>query len=258
MTSWSKYLAFAHLGARQALSERAELYGRVAFFAVILGVFSSLWNAVGRLPVAGSAEDLVWYLAATEWILLSAPQLHSEVQEELRRGDLVLRWVRPVSYTGSVLAQGLGALCVRAPILGLTAFCCAYAFTGSVPAGAALGATFALGLLASALLMSFYLTLGICAFWLTDVSPLYWLWQKALFVLGGLMLPLGFYPQWLARLAGLTPFPSVLCFPASFLLGVPLGEAGLVLTQLLGWVTVSLLFLCWLFRRALRSLAING
>ena len=117
MKTLSKYLAFARVGARRALSERGELYGRIAFFAVILGVFSALWRALARSPGIGNGENLVWYLAATEWILLSAPQLHAEVQEEVRRGEVALYSLRPVSYLGSQLVQGLGALCVRAPVL---------------------------------------------------------------------------------------------------------------------------------------------
>jgi hypothetical protein len=32
------------------------------------------------------------------------------------------------------------------------------------------------------------------SFWLQEVAPVYWVWQKLLFVLGGLMLPLQVYP----------------------------------------------------------------
>lgn len=258
MNTLYKYIAFARVGARQALLERGELFGRIAFFAVILGVFSTLWAAVEQLPIRARAEDLVWYLAATEWIWLSAPQLHVEIQEEVRRGDVILRSSRPVSYLGSVLAQGLGMLAVRAPILGLIAFVVAFLFTGVTPDGVALGTTFLLGLCGSALLTGLLLTVGVCAFWLKDTSPLYWVWQKALFVLGGLMLPLAFYPGWLQRLAQFTPFPSILCFPAGFLLPEPSSSVLVLLLQLVGWSLVSLAFVRWLFLRALRSFAVGG
>ena len=40
----------------------------MAFFAVMLGVFSSLWRAVGEagMPVAADFRALVWYLAVAE------------------------------------------------------------------------------------------------------------------------------------------------------------------------------------------------
>src|SRR5262249_42206874 len=89
-TGWSamrKYLAFARIAARQALSQRAQFYGPVAFVGVILGVFSALWRAVGEagMPLGLDHAAAVWYLAATEWILMSAPQVHLDIEGEIRR-----------------------------------------------------------------------------------------------------------------------------------------------------------------------------
>src|SRR6478752_1760170 len=118
---FAKYTAFSRISASEARRERHELYGRMAFFAVILGVFSSLWRAVAEagMPIAADPKSLVWYLAATEWILLSAPPIHLEIQEAIRRGDVVYRLGHPVSFVLAELASGLGRLAVRAPFLGL-------------------------------------------------------------------------------------------------------------------------------------------
>ena len=50
---FATYAAFSRISASQAQRERNELYGRMVFFAVILGVFSSLWRAVAEagMPV---------------------------------------------------------------------------------------------------------------------------------------------------------------------------------------------------------------
>jgi hypothetical protein len=54
------------------------VYGRVVFFAVVLGVFTSLWRAVAEvsMPIAAEPRTLVWYLAMTEWVVLSVPTAH--------------------------------------------------------------------------------------------------------------------------------------------------------------------------------------
>ena len=56
----SKYLAFAKLGLREARAEPGELLGRVLFFVLILGVFSSIWRAVatGINSPAGSKSEI--------------------------------------------------------------------------------------------------------------------------------------------------------------------------------------------------------
>ena len=256
----TKYAAFSRIAIAQARRERGELYGRVVFFAVILGVFSSLWRAVAEagMPVAADPRDLVWYLAVTEWILLSAPPIHIEIQEAIRRGDVVYRLGRPVSYVIAEFAAGLGLLAIRAPVLGLTAFLCAFAFTGRIPPVSALAIVVPFGFAAAALMTALYLWIGLLAFWLQDISPIYWVWQKLMFVLGGLMLPLDLYPGFIQRAAVLTPFPVLLAAPASFVLRTGLVPPGVLARSLVIWSCVTALGVSWIFRRATSALTING
>jgi ABC-2 type transport system permease protein len=104
-----------------------------------------------------------------------------------------------------------------------------------------------------------HVSMGLAAFWFTDVTPLYWIWQKSLFVLGGLMLPLEFYPSWLVRLGSLTPFPSVLAGPGAFVLGRATTSYALPLAaRLLFWMLAAALCAQQLFGRATRRLQLNG
>jgi len=256
----AKYAAFSRISVAQARRERGELYGRVAFFAVILGVFSSLWRAVAEagMPMAADPKVLVWYLAATEWIVLSAPPIHLDIQEAIRRGDVVYRLGRPASYVIAEFAASLGLLAARAPLLGLTAFLCAFAFTGWIPPLSALAIVVPFGLVAAALMTALYLWIGLLAFWLQDVSPVYWVWQKLMFVLGGLMLPLELYPEFIQRVAALTPFPVLLAGPASFVFRNGSVSPGALSIRLAIWCGVTACAVCWTFRRATSALTING
>jgi ABC-2 type transport system permease protein len=256
----AKYLAFARIAAVHAASERAELYGRMVFVAVILGVFSALWRAVGEsgMPLAVDPEALVWYLAATEWILMSPPMVHVDIEGGVRRGDVAYQLQRPYSYLGALVAQGLGAMAVRAPATGFAAFVCAFAFTGRVPDAQAFAYVLPLGLVAMGLVYFLYVLTGLTAFWLGDVSPLFWVWQKLLFILGGLMMPLSIYPDWIQRIAHVTPFPSMLAGPAGFMLGDSSGGVAALVWRLGLWGLVIVVAAHVLFRRAVRSLHVNG
>jgi len=256
----TKYAAFARISAAQARRERGELYGRVLFFAVILGVFSSLWRAVAEagMPLAASPKALVWYLAITEWILLSVPPVFLEIQEAIRRGDVAYRLGRPASYLMSEFAIGLGLLTLRLPLMGITAFVCAFAFTGWIPPLQVFARVVPFGVLAAALLTALYLGIGLLAFWLQDISPVYWVWQKAMFVLGGLMLPLTLYPGVVQTLAKMTPFPTMLAWPASFVLGPGAVRPVALSLNLLAWSGVTALGLYGMFRRAVAEVTING
>lgn len=262
MKTMAKYLAFARVAAVEALHERAELYGRMLFLGVLLGVFSALWRAVAEagMPVKAAPSDMVWYLATTEWIVLSAPLLYLPIQEDVRRGDIAYQLLRPVSYLGSMLARGVGMLLVRMPALGLAGFGWAYAFTRQTPPVLALLELFPIAFLAAVLLTSLHIGVGLAAFHLSEVAPVSWVAQKALFVLGGLMLPLSVYPEWLQAIARATPFPSILAEPAGFLLSethAPRSSLALV-AELVFWISLALFAWAVLFRRATRSIELSG
>jgi ABC-2 type transport system permease protein len=260
LMSLSKYVAFARISATHARYDRAELYGRMAFFVVILGVFSSLWRATREagLAITADPKSLVWYLASTEWILLSAPLVHVDVQEALRRGDVAYQVGRPVSYVGAAFAQGLGSVASRSPLLAATAFLCAFAFTGWVPPWSSLAAVVLFGSLAIALLTALHLAIGLVAFWIGEVTPVFWVWQKLLFVFGGLMLPIRLYPPIMQRLAALTPFPDILAGPASFVLDGEAVAADVLFVRLAVWCVATTAIVQWMFARARRALTVNG
>ena len=260
MRTAAKYLAFVRLAMIQAGHQRAELYGRIGFFAIVLGVFTSLWRAVedAGMPIAAVPGGLVWYLAATEWIVLSVPLVHLHVQESIRRGDVVCQLGRPISFVGAALAEGLGALALRLMVLAGPAFALAWWFTGVMPPLHAFVAVIPFGLAAAILLTALHLGIGLLAFWLQDVAPIYWVFQKLMFVLGGLMLPIQLYPEVVQRIASWTPFPSILAGPASFVLSEPAIDARSLAIRLFAWTTVVALGLCGLSRRAVAALTING
>lgn len=208
------------------------------------------------MPLSARHEQLVWYLAVTEWILLSVPSRHLEIQEEVRRGDVAYQLTRPLSYPRAALAQGLGTLLVRAPALGVVASGCAYAFTGWLPPASTLLAVLPLGLVASAVLAELWVALGLVAFWLSDATPLYWVASKLLFVLGGLMLPLELYPSWLQLIAACTPFPVLLAGPAGFVLHQ--GGALSLALRLVLWGGSLFGLVELMFWRATRTLQLNG
>ncbi len=260
MNACKKYWAFARIAAVQAATERGELYGRALFFAAILAVFTALWRAVAEagMPLAAEPAQMVWYLAASEWILMSTPARHLEIQEEIRRGDVAYQLSRPVSFPRATLAQCLGTLAVRGPVLGAVAFACAFLFTGTAPSVHALLWLVPFGVCASLVLAELYVAMGMMSFWLTDATPLYWVLGKLLFILGGLMLPLELYPSWLQVIARYTPFPYLLAGPAGFLLRAPSSSALALGAALVAWAVFLGALVELLFWRARRSLQLSG
>ncbi len=253
--------ALFRCGFAQALSEPFALLGRAAFFAVILLIFSRLWLvAVEKRAIAtGAAGDLVWYLALTEWVTLSLPPLFLWIEEDVRTGNLACQLPRPVPYLGARLAEAAGDASSRLLVLGAAGAAFAFGLAGGPPSDPrGLWLALPLGLASVALSLVVMAMIGLFAFWLQDTSPLFWIWQKLTFVLGGLMFPLEIYPEWLRELALLTPFAALVYGPGSMAFGLDPDAALGVGVRLLCWSALAAGLCLWVYRRALRALDVNG
>ena len=102
------------------------------------------------------------------------------------------------------------------------------------------------------------LAIGLVAFWIGEVTPVFWVWQKLLFVFGGLMLPIRLYPPIMQRLAALTPFPDILAGPASFVLDGEAVAAHVLVVRLVMWCVATTAVVQWMYARARRALTVNG
>lgn len=256
---WRKQLGFARLARRELFASPGDLFGNVFFMAVIVGIFSALWRSAAEfgLPSSLTSRQLVWYLAITEWLALSQPSIHFQIATEIRRGDVAYALQRPVSYLSACFARAVGELALRLAVLAPAALLVGWFFAGGLPStSAALAQAAAFGLGAALVAAAFRVLIGLCAFWLQDVMPLHWIWQKLGFVLGGLMLPLEFLPASLQRLAHYTPFPCLLYGPAAFVIGS--GQRARLALELAVWFLFAAASAGLMFGRARQRLELNG
>jgi len=252
--SRAKYWAMALVGLRQRSQGRAALPIRALFYVLILVIFSRIWSAI--VPNAG---DYVWYLAVADWVTLIQPRLFDSIQRDVRSGDVACMLGRPISYLGAKLAETFGELVPSFVVLALVGMVTAYALAGGWPSEPlGLFAALVLGLLASVLWQLANAWIGLCAFWLDDCTPVYWLWQKAAFVLGGLFVPLTLYPAWLQTLAGWSPFSAMIAGPASMVLRFDLELFVLLVAKLGASIVLAWHIVSFTYRRALRAIEVGG
>lgn len=93
------------------------------------------------------------------------------------------------------------------------------------------------------------------AFWLRDAGSAWFLYQKLVFVLGGMLIPLEALPGWLERTAAVLPFQAMSYTPARLASGHL--EPALVLQQI-GWLVVLAAGATALFRAGERRLQVVG
>lgn len=258
-----KYAAIVGTAVRHRLAYIGDSLGRPVFFALILFVFCRLWQTVfadGRPPVAGfAARESLWYLVMTEAILLSAPRLQGRIDEEVKTGAVATLLNKPCHYVGYHLAFALGeALPVFLLNLAVGAVT-ARVLIGPLPvAPAAVLALFPAVALAMTLSVLIGLSLALLAFWVEDAAPFFWVYQKMLFILGGLMIPLDFFPGWLQAIAGWLPFRTILCGPARLLVRFSAADAGSLLLWQAAWIAVFAAVAGALYHAGVRQVESHG
>jgi ABC-2 type transport system permease protein len=206
--------------ARQQWVYRSELVARIIQMVLFMGVFMALWTAAygvsGQEDLQGyTLIEMVWYLAMTETVALSTSRIFVEIGEAVRAGDLAYTLARPLSYPFFQVANSLGNSAPRILLNLLTASVVVALgmrqFAGSL---AGLAAFFGLAALALVLDALIAVLIGLAAFWIEEVTPVYWIYSKLVFTVGGLFLPLELLPESLRQALQWLPFPYITYVPA--------------------------------------------
>lgn len=261
MHKTEKYRTVFTLAVIHSLKNYKALVGLSLFLITCLIIFAHLWKiaAAKTGAIHFNPSELLWYIAFNEWVLISIPDVQIDMEEDLRSGRLAYLLPRPISYLTAIFFEGFGLLCVNLLILGVVAFSFTWLKVGGLSFGAIhFPLALLLGLLAGCVAIIFQMLVGISAFWLKDVQPFNWIWEKLLFALGGLMLPLAAYPEWLQTIASFTPFPPILGERSALAIHFSLSHALNVTSLLFFWGALGLCLLLLLYRKGLRILNIEG
>ncbi|MBD2472841.1 ABC-2 family transporter protein [Nostoc sp. FACHB-145] len=134
---------------------------------------------------------MLWYLGITESIVLSAPTIAQEVDEDVRTGALAMQLIRPLSYPLYRLWTSLGERTVRFGLNLTVSIALALLFVGFIPLNLP-GILLFLLSLPLAFVLDFLATflVGLGAFWLENTTGLMLIYSRITMILGGMLIPL--------------------------------------------------------------------
>jgi len=230
----------------------------------VLYVFMRVWAVVyegaGAERLGGLTEkQMLWYLVATESIILSMPRLWYEVDQEVRTGQLAVQLIRPLSYAGAHFGRTMGERLVR-----FTANLTVGSVVALLLAGPISFSVSGFGMFLLVLPMAFAidflgaLLIGLCAFWLESTQGIALIYSRLMMVLGGLLLPIDVYPESIQPFLRALPFAAILNAPGRIFVDPSAGS----FLQCLGVQAASLAVYgagaFALHTLALRRLFVNG
>ncbi|HEV8634587.1 MAG TPA: ABC-2 family transporter protein [Chloroflexota bacterium] len=259
-----KYWAIARVTLATQTAYLGEIAVRTVFLAMVLYIFVQLWTvtyaAMGRQTVAGfSVAQMIWYLTVTESILLSRPRVSREIDQDVRSGDVAYQLIRPYDYVLFRLAAYLGERALRFGSCLAIGTALALLYVGPIELDAAAVLAAGLVVLVGAVVdFMGAVAIGLCAFWVEDTQPLQLLYDRSIMLLGGLLLPLELFPDWIARILAALPFQLILYAPARIAVTGDLSGLSLILAQLAVTLAVAYALARGVFALATRRLHANG
>ncbi len=264
MNNVKKYWAVASISAKSNLAYISEVGSRLVFLAVILYIFMRLWKVTyehsGVQQLGGlTLPEMLWYLVLTESIIMSGPRVTQLVDEDVRTGSLAVQLVRPLSYPLYRLFSTIGERSVRFLITFGAAATIAFFLVGPLPDWHWDSLLFAITLpLAFVLDFLGYFLVGLGAFWIEDTTGPMLIYSRLTMILGGMLLPLQLFPEWLQTPLHMLPFASVVYGPARmFVHPNPVECTQLLLNQIV-WIAVFAAVVATVYNIALRRISAHG
>ncbi|MBI4140981.1 ABC-2 family transporter protein [Candidatus Woesearchaeota archaeon] len=258
----TKYYTFAKVDILQKLMYIwNELFSGI-FITIILFIFFHIWTTIfaGKEVVQGfTLVQIMWYFALAEIGVIAIGEWIDQVGEEVRTGTLATFLLKPMNYVGAKFAVYMGTALYKLLILGLFAFSIVYSLVGSINFSAEhIIFTFVTFILANILNFVLTMCMGLMAFWFEDVSALYWMYQKSIFVMGGLLAPLDVYPIWFREIVQYLPFSFITYAPAKLFAQFNADMAIVTIAGQLVWIAFGVMALYFIYRRGIKQVVIHG
>jgi ABC-2 type transport system permease protein len=193
-----------------------------------------------------------------ETIELSRPALARTISENVKDGSIAYILNKPYSFLLYQFSNSMGETVFRALTNALLGSAVVWWLVGPPPAPD--GWLFALSAILGTWILNFCITclIGLSAFLVEDVSPYMWIYQKFVFILGGFIIPLSFYPRWLQTIAKALPFAAMIYGPSQLFVAPSLELFANVLLRHFIWIVILGSTLVFSYNRGVTHLTVNG
>ena len=259
------YLALVRAGFRRWSSYRAATVAGVltntTFGFIRLAVLFAALAAGG--PIAGySRADAATYTWLTQALIMTIAMWNwIDLATRIQTGDVVTDLQRPIDLQSAYLAEDYGRATYQILARGLPPFIVgAIFYTLVLPTSAGQWFAFAISLVL-AVIVSFGMRfiVNVFAFWVLDFRGLLTLSSAFTTVASGFVIPLAFFPTWLAHLFAVLPWAAMVQTPIDIFIGRRSGASlasGLALQ--IGWAIALLAIGRVLLANAARRVVVQG
>jgi ABC-2 type transport system permease protein len=258
----NKYWAIGKINFINSFVYVGDQLASAAFIAIIIFIFGQLWSVIiseGGVVSGFTFGMLIWYLVMTEAITTSFNQVIKSISNEITSGAIANYLNKPYHYYLYKYSSTIGGALFKFILTFLFAGAAALIITSEFSFSfVALPLVFIVVFLAITLHFAMMFLLGVLAFWLEEARALNLIYQKIVFTLGGMLVPLEVYPLWFQRIGESLPFSYVAYYPAKLFVQFSLEDFFNILAVQGMWLLIIGVSGAFLFTRGMRKVSING
>ena len=258
-----KYPAITRTQIINSMTYPFDLGMRSLIIVMFMVIFAQLWTttyrAIGQTIIGGlSLNETLWYLMVAETIVLSKPRLSNTIAESVKDGSVAYLLNKPYNFLLYHFSVALGDGLSRFVFNALAGGIIVWLAVGPPPDLS--GIPFTLIAIVLAWLIDSCMTaaIGLAAFVTEDVAAFDWIYSKFILILGGVLIPLDFFPDWLRNIVQVLPFAYTAYGPARFFVSPDLSRFVMLMLGQTTWLAVFVITLTLLYRKGVAWLTING
>ena len=236
----------------------------VGYFMHIF-IFFNLWNYIYGNPeelINGYSKcQMIWYIVITEiiWSVVGGRKLCRLISDDVKSGNISYNMNKPYSYVGYRLFSHLGEGTIKFFIFIVLGGMVGYLFLGEIPnLNIIQFVIVVLSLIIAITIQTLCsILIGLLSFIIEDSSPLYWVYSKAILILGTLF-PIEFFPITIQGIAKLSPIYVVSYGPAKLFVDYETKTALSILVAQIIYLLIAYMLCILMYNKGVKKINVNG
>jgi len=257
-----KYLEIGKINFLNNIAYFSEFFLKSLFILIILFIFVNIWKAIysGKELIEGyTFAMMLWYMLMTESIVTSGSTIIKEINADIQGGGIAYQLNKPYNYLGYYFVKSLSYKLISFTVTFVIGSILIYLMVGGFDIN--LGSIPLLIIpVFLALILDFFMLLCIAllAFWFEDTTSFRWIYDKILFTIGGMLVPLEIFPNWLANISNILPFSFAVYQPAKLFVNFNFQRFLEVIGVQMAYILLFLGLAIIIYRKGIRRVNING
>jgi len=238
-----------------------DTFGIIARCGVLLILYSFVFKLnsgiINGTTFLFAAWSIFFYFAFSVSRLRDIPL---KIMQDVQTGNVEVLFSKPISYLSYRMWWSVGSGLYSFVVISILGFF-VLAFTIGLPPTMTTSIfvpTLILAILFGSILTLFlYSVVGLMAFWIEDITPIFWMVDKAVMILGGSYLPVALFPPLMFKLALYSPFGASQFITHTVYETWQTNWYQLIGIQLI-WIILLVAIVYFMFERAKKKVSVNG